>query len=78
MNLHDPAAWLGLTIIVCIVGAYAVWWFLDRDAAREEIARTFWEDRMQPNRDGEHTPHTPLDVLEERPLLPDDYRKWNR
>lgn len=74
MNLHDPAAWLGLLIITIIIGSYAIWWFTDREKARAELEDLFWSEAMQPNRDGDHVPHTPPEALNERPLLPKDYR----
>ena len=76
MNLHDPAAWLGIIIIICIGGSYAIWWANDREQRRQEREHEFWEHLMQPNRNGDHTPHTPPDALTERPLLPSDYRDW--
>lgn len=77
MNLHDPAAWLGLTIIACIVGSYAVWWFTSREAARTEQQEQWWRETMTPNRDGHLADHVPPDTLTERPLLPENYQDWN-
>lgn len=74
MNLHDPAAWLGLLLIIGILGSYAIWWAGEREKAREATEDAFWDEAMQPNRHGDHVAHTPPDALEERPLLPEDYQ----
>ena len=73
MNFEDPAAWLGMTGLIAIVGSWIIWWLIDRDQARHETETRFWEEAMQPNRFGDLASHTPPDALESRPLLPEEY-----
>ena len=66
-------AWVALVIIF---GSMSVWvwfhWREDRRQTERERMRS-WAEPSRLNRG--HDYHR-ADVLEERPLLPDDYREW--
>lgn len=70
-------AWLAAVFMACLVGSWLIWLWHERDKQREAEAAAEWKALLEPNRDGDFTPHDPLHTITERPLLPDDYKDWN-
>ncbi len=69
----SPAQLTGLIFMVIIIAGFAFAIWSDRNRAKDEAARQWWEQHFTPNHDGRLREH---EDPPEWPRVPPEWRRW--